>query len=138
MQLPQLPSQVLRLSLHATATTTSNWLEILSEAVINVDCQNCTLLVPTNGAIQAANLSKYSSDELKAIARSHVIHNRIAYTTTIAKGELVVTLAGNVLAYGTNKTGSFVVGNETTALMLRTNIPARSSVIHVSAVRDTD
>jgi hypothetical protein len=108
----------------------SDWLEYMSDNGIDIDCEQCTLFVPTNEAIRAAALDQYSPEERRAILLGHML-NRIVYTTTIAQGNLLVTSAGNSLAFGSNSTGPFIVGNKTTAALLRANIPSRSSVIHV-------
>lgn len=131
LRVPLPPSEVLGLSVHSSATTASDFLGILSNLDIKVDCENCTIFVPTNDAIRAANLSSYSTDEQRAIVQGHFLLNTIAYSTTIQQGSILVTASGSTLAYGVNATGPFIVGNQVTASILRTNIIARSSVIHV-------
>lgn len=61
-----------------------------------------------------------------------VLEGVTVYSPSLDAGDNFITAAGTTLAYATNSSGAYIFGEGGMAKFVRTDIPIRNGVIHVS------
>ncbi|GAA5957816.1 hypothetical protein JCM3765_003775 [Sporobolomyces pararoseus] len=92
-----------------------------------------TVFAPVNSAFEAASslIGTLNETTIANVLLNHVINGTVVYSPLVTNGLNATSAGGETLSFMTNSTGAFVMSGNSTAQIIRTDIPISNGVVHL-------
>ncbi|GAA5840870.1 hypothetical protein JCM3766R1_005385 [Sporobolomyces carnicolor] len=92
-----------------------------------------TVFAPVNSAFESAAslIGTLNETTIANVLLNHVINGTVVYSPLVSNGTNATSAGGATLSFTTNSTGVFVRSGNTTAQIIRTDIPISNGVVHL-------
>ncbi|GAA6016375.1 hypothetical protein JCM11491_002390, partial [Sporobolomyces phaffii] len=92
-----------------------------------------TVFAPVNSAFESAAslIGTLNQTAIADVLLNHVINGTVVYSPLVANGSNATSAGGATLSFSTNSTGVFVKSGNSTARIIRTDIPIENGVVHL-------
>ncbi|GAA5998943.1 hypothetical protein JCM5350_008103 [Sporobolomyces pararoseus] len=92
-----------------------------------------TVFAPVNSAFEAASslIGTLNETTIANVLLNHVINGTVVYSPLVTNGLNATSAGGETLSFMTNSTGAFVMSGNSSARIIRTDIPISNGVVHL-------
>lgn len=92
-----------------------------------------TVFAPVNSAFESAAslIGTLNETTIANVLLNHVINGTVVYSPLVSNGLNATSAGGETLSFTTNSTGVFVTSGNSTARIIRTDIPISNGVVHL-------
>ncbi|GAA5886756.1 hypothetical protein JCM16303_003303 [Sporobolomyces ruberrimus] len=134
--------EVLSIPGNLTATASAAGLSSLTGALTQyassaipalTSAKGITVFAPVNSAFESAAslIGTLNDTTIANVLLNHVINGTVVYSPLVTNGLNATSAGGATLSFMTNSTGVFVMSGNTTARIIRTDIPISNGVVHL-------
>ncbi|GAA5902578.1 uncharacterized protein JCM6883_007172 [Sporobolomyces salmoneus] len=97
------------------------------------EARGITVFAPVNSAFEAASslIGTLNDTTIANVLLNHVINGTVVYSPLVTNGLNATSAGGETLSFMTNSTGVFVMSGNSTAQIIRTDIPISNGVVHL-------
>ncbi|GAA5937797.1 uncharacterized protein JCM15063_002121 [Sporobolomyces koalae] len=97
------------------------------------ETKGITVFAPVNSAFEnaASLLGQLNQTTIANVLLNHVVNGTVLYSPLVTNGSNVTSAGGEALSFMTNSTGVFVKSGNSTAQIIRADIPISNGVVHL-------